>query len=82
MQAAQQGREAEAASRKQEEVDMTARVAAETLRRMEVQFCAPLRHYYNIITMSQQLELPAVQRTPSLDVGHQHTIHVEAAYPG
>jgi len=36
MVAAQQGREAEAASRKQEEVNMTARVAAETLRRMEV----------------------------------------------
>ena len=36
MLAAQHEREAEAASRKQEEVDMTARVAAETLRRMEV----------------------------------------------
>ena len=39
---AQHGREAEAASRKQEEVDMTARVAAETLRRMEVRVVSHL----------------------------------------
>ena len=39
MMAAQHGREAEAAARKQDEVDMTARVAAETLRRMEVLSC-------------------------------------------
>ena len=33
---AQHSREAEAATRRQEEVDMTAKIAAETQRRMEV----------------------------------------------
>ena len=37
---AQHSREAEAAAQKQEEVDITAKVAAETLRRMEVPSCA------------------------------------------